>query len=934
MKSTLKTALCLLLVICSLAFLVACLDDTGTQEPGATETTTVPEDSTEPKNTTVAESTTTAQTTTGPESTTTAQTTTGPESTVCQGGCSYEVVQTLEAATCGKAGKEKVKCSVCGNEIERDIPATGAHEEKDDWEVVREATRYLEGKLVKGCKNCPYEMQTEAIPCDLDVDLSSYSVIYDASVSAKLFGNSAKILANSIGHSATANNDSKIKNANATQKEILIGETDRPESAAALALLDKDGFAITYTNGRIAIIGTNTAQTIYGVNYFIDNFIDGDGKAADLPDSTVQAITEIQLMTSSSFGYTFVYDADLDDDKSSNPYGNGAGRDYNCIAIDELSSFLSKTSGLSGFSIKKDTLLSTKEILVGAVDRSEYWEIARTIDANEYAIAVKGNKIILAAWNERAMEECVSDFKELLKDIKEVTSSKTVWNLPSDFYAKGIAVEKWVTDFPRPDEAANIELSRSIDANNDSLQFIYTGSGVKKSAFEAYCQKLTAAGYTMRTTNTIENSIFRLYVNEAKGIVLNVAYNDYKYASNFFSAEKKASEGKYYVEYEKSIRVTSSPIDAITVPDSSITTPNPTYKKVTDSKITAMGIERTYVGMSYIITLEDGSFVVYDGGLTEAKVQLWNTLVALHTEIYGSAPTTANPIRVSAWIITHAHHDHYTALYNMLKDHQNDTNFRMDYLIATFPSQSMLYPAVYDLASGRDETNEMNSKDYMSYMLKYAKNGREESFKFIKAFSGQKLYFANLELEVLMTWDDHPSSFFDTNDTSTVTRLSIGSTSAAKGATTSAASAGYKTTAIFLGDARRYQSRYLCAMYGSYLESEMVQVAHHANNGCEKEVYKTINPKVALIPNTVSTARGYLNGTSPSSLANEVGRYLMGSEITNLKYIIVSNENYAATIPLSASGAKYDALYDVWTNTSLAFKTSISYNWNGYLKKD
>ena len=886
MKKTIRALLCFLLVMCTLAFLASCLESNDGQEPGTAETTTAADGAAEPQGTTEP------------------QNTTAPDP--CAAGHTYGAPEVIKLP-CVEAGKQKLICSVCGDEKEEDIPATGAHEAKAEWEVVLEATRYTEGRRAKKCKGCGLEMQTEVIACEL----SNYSIIYDASIRAKLFGDSAKNLANGIGSSATVNSDSRVNKDNATAKEILIGETDRPESATALALVNGEGFAITYTDGKIAIVGTNSVQTICGVNYFIEKYLCSGSNDTVLPASEVKSIDQIEFMSSVNFGYTLVFGADLDNDPGT-PFGYGGGRDYICTAVDDLISSFSSNTGMNRDRFSKITdadPVATKELIIGKVNRAEYQAIIEKLDANEYAISIKGDKVILAAWNNKAMQVCISDFEKLLKDVRESSGGIKVWNLPGEFYAKGVAVDAWETDFPRPDEAENIELTRSINANDDSLQFTYTGEGVSLEAFKAYCQKLTASGYTVVWENEIEGSGFKSLVNSEKGIVLHVIYDNYKYESNYFDPVKQAEEGANYLDYEKAIRVTSSPIDSITLPDSSILTPNPTYTKVADSTVTAIGYTHAYVGMCYIIRLEDGRFIIYDSGNGGCEGMIWNALVNLHTEAYGSAPSASNPIHVAAWIITHSHTDHKYGAKNLLKNYGTSKLFKMDYLIGTFPATSELYSS----GGVAQDIAEMGSAGEIESWQALVSNGGAGSFKFIKAFTGQRLYFANLEIEILMTYEDHPSVIHNSNETSTVTRLTIETTNAAKGAATTAANTARTTTAIFLGDALRYQSRYLCNMYGDYLQSDIVQLAHHGNLGCESELYATIRPSVVLWPECSIDIEDYCNPSNHDiGYQYEVDQFVR-YELDSVKYIYGSYEGYATTISLSTSNADYGSFYDAWT---------------------
>jgi hypothetical protein len=63
---------------------------------------------------------------------------------------------------------------------------------------------------------------------------------------------------------------------------------------------------------------------------------------------------------------------------------------------------------------------------------------------------------------------------------------------------------------------------------------------------------------------------------------------------------------------------------------------------------------------------------------------------------------------------------------------------------------------------------------------------------------------------------------------------------------------------LWLGDANNNESRFLCAMYGKYLESDSVSLAHHGNIGCENDLYNTVKATTVWWPHNARGAKGYL----------------------------------------------------------------------------
>ena len=55
--------------------------------------------------------------------------------------------------------------------------------------------------------------------------------------------------------------------------EILVGNTNRPESKSAAEGLGEKDFRILFTSGKIAIVGGSDASTVLAVEYFLDNYL-------------------------------------------------------------------------------------------------------------------------------------------------------------------------------------------------------------------------------------------------------------------------------------------------------------------------------------------------------------------------------------------------------------------------------------------------------------------------------------------------------------------------------------------------------------------------------------------------------------------------------------------------------------------------------------
>ena len=66
---------------------------------------------------------------------------------------------------------------------------------------------------------------------------------------------------------------------------------------------------------------------------------------------------------------------------------------------------------------------------------------------------------------------------------------------------------------------------------------------------------------------------------------------------------------------------------------------------------------------------------------------------------------------------------------------------------------------------------------------------------------------------------------------------------------------------IFLGDANKISAPTLVKLYGSYLKSDMCQIAHHSCESFTLAAYKLINAKIWMVP-SCSCLYGNINRSS------------------------------------------------------------------------
>ncbi len=762
-----------------------------------------------------------------------------------------------------------------------------------------------------------------------EVDLSGYALVFGNSQGCEEYTPTfrgaisafASAISTAAGEKISAQPMDKARSG-ADDKEILVGLTERDESRAALSKIKGDGFIIRVTDNKIALVGTSNLFTLMAVRYFTDRFLQGAGEGVLSLNREMRAdeVGTIVLAEGKTAEHTYVHADGMGSYPpayagTTSANANVTYQEYPQVAIDLIAAKMKDLTGVQKkqLPVKTDTQSYEKQVLVGPVETEASKSVLAGVKENEFVIATKGEDVILNAWNEKALIFGTTQYLELLQEatVKREDGSKAVV-FPKEFYYTAVADEEWVLDFPRPD---GLTLYNTMDAGDKQLQFLYLGEGVGADAHRAYCEKLQDEGYSVYMENEIEGSRFTTLVNNEKKVMLYVAYNAYSHAEEYkgkydWVASKVNTKDPNVYEYEPALRVVSAPLKHAYLPSEDLLS-GQSYTKVADSLITTQPLYNQAVGLTYVIALEDGRLVVFDGGnINENGTEydrLWKTLVGAHTQMYGNAPTQQNPVHIAAWVLTHAHTDHYYVFERMTKKYGSTGLLKMDYMIANIPAETSAYP-VAGIAT-------CMTPEKVAQMQRNVKGG----FELIKVHTGQKFHLANIEIEVLATWEDHnPWVINDGNETNTVLRFTLSNADAP----------AQKVTQLWTGDAQRWLSRYLCASYGEYLQSDMMSVGHHGNVGCEIDLYDTVQPTVIWWTHHAGAASNYLNPKNKSKgFQFEVDQYF-ANEIPSVHYIYTSGErtegeNYFTTLRFTKNGPDYDGIYDLITGQKLSY-TDIS----------
>lgn len=302
--------------------------------------------------------------------------------------------------------------------------------------------------------------------------------------------------------------------------------------------------------------------------------------------------------------------------------------------------------------------------------------------------------------------------------------------------------------------------------------------------YENYLASLASLGYTPYTENTIGKNLFATYQSDK-----------YILSAMFFDSR---SEVRVTLEYSGNYDLPALEKENIYT-DLGI-----------ESSITQIGLEESndiQNGMSYVIKLADGSFIIFDGGTEDGMSQFYSVMESLAED--------PNDITIAAWILTHAHGDHIGLIYSLILDEKFLENYTLEQIIWSKVGDKQLL----NLGGG--------NQDYIDKLF-----ARVEGARVVIAHPGQVFYIRNAVYTVLATIElVEPITLANLNDSSVVGRLEIDGRSF-----------------MFPGDSHPTETEAICSIYRTELKSDVVQVIHHGYQGGSAAFYAYVDPLTVFWP--------------------------------------------------------------------------------------
>ena len=366
---------------------------------------------------------------------------------------------------------------------------------------------------------------------------------------------------------------------------------------------------------------------------------------------------------------------------------------------------------------------------------------------------------------------------------------------------------------PALSDARNIKISAS--------SFAYIRDNSMPSSFFKYCASLGANGFTKTEEYSTAVRYFAAYTNGKCDVFVN-------YYPRTKSLTAVCENNCSYSEYTDTAR---------------------SYSCTVLSQITQIALDE--FGMSYLIRLQDGRFIIIDGGreYSQEADRLWK---AICEQCANDKPT------VAAWFLSHIHMDHMNC-FNVFMEKYGES-IVLEKVMVNFPDLNDIERI--------PEIDAYFEQFYKVHVPLAYENAERAGAAVYNVHSGQRYFIGDAECEILSCLDDTLDTVPTTlNATSVIMRMKLAGQTIL-----------WSTDGAF-GNAK------LAERYGDYLKSDILQVPHHGfrsgDADAEMRTYDLIKPSVCLIPASADTTYNwfcsYVNSTDYLIRALDADEIIVGT---------------------------------------------------------
>ena len=327
--------------------------------------------------------------------------------------------------------------------------------------------------------------------------------------------------------------------------------------------------------------------------------------------------------------------------------------------------------------------------------------------------------------------------------------------------------------------------------------YVESYSGAKQSDQVETAKKLTAAGYSERARYNLGDGEIAVFEKGA-----DIAMLSYYPSAEVLRLVTESNSG--YLAYLKGAA-----------------RDNALRPRIHKTVFTQVDLED--YGISFVIRLPDGRFVIFDGGW-EGHSDADRLMETLEKQCLTERPV------IAAWIFTHPHIDHYRCYIKFAEKYKGRVD--VERFIYNFPD-----PDPNDARLPR-----MTHRDEYIHLGRLNALVKESGADYIRAHTGEVFDFSGVKFEILSSPDDvFYTPVREVNDHSLVIKMYA------------------EGQSILIPADAQFCNIDIAARLGEYLKSDILQVPHHFFTGGDIRTYDLIRPEVIIIPSTEELSFSFIS---------------------------------------------------------------------------
>lgn len=242
-------------------------------------------------------------------------------------------------------------------------------------------------------------------------------------------------------------------------------------------------------------------------------------------------------------------------------------------------------------------------------------------------------------------------------------------------------------------------------------------------------------------------------------------------------------------------------------------------------------------GQGEVFVLEDGSYIIIDGGIYNTDAQAG--LTRMYEWLRDNNRRRDGKIVIAAWLITHVHNDHCNLFELFSQKYGKNENVEVKYFVYNYPIANQMLTYKAGLCG-----NDINDIDRVFGYI-FDNYYDRPPVVFIPR-TGQRLHLGNWTVEILSTYDNLDEDTYDKTSHGWTNDLGMPFLFLANEGQAD------EVRILFLGDIYATTSNLLVELYGDYLRCPMVQAAHHGyKDGGSELLYQTVRAEHVLWTNSL-----------------------------------------------------------------------------------